>query len=335
MAHERQPYADVHRPVNRGTAVDMQEVLKREIYRQGNEGDNSYRFSATGVAASASAVGASSQPMGFEDVELYFDSTQRDTSSDYTVGEIRWSVPLLSNLSDVKNCIEMKIGTFYFPKIYASTGAPEYLYFRRIFLEFQNAPSTQAVLGPNNNKFHFEFDVQNIGGQAVKLVPLKDTFFFQRPITSITDYQVRFLVPPTSPGPLPWKKIPLPKETVTVTSLTTGGFGYNPIRFRMTGTDTTAILGPIGAITAPGLVVFMNNYTSNIVATNNAVNNLEGIYVTNILDATDFEITGINATTVNAEFPATMYIPKNRIAFPVRFTSVRDSVTNYIEVGHT
>jgi hypothetical protein len=58
------------------------------------------------------------------------------------------------------------------------------------------------------------------------------------------------------------------------------------------------------------------------------------VFVTNILSTSAFEIAGINANAVNAQYPATMYIPKNRIAFSVRFTSVSNQITNYIDISH-
>jgi hypothetical protein len=335
MSHQRDPYANVRRVQNRGREIDIHDMLRNEIYRQ--SGDPAYQegpSASVPAPAIPNSVVPSTPPVGFEDIELYFDSTQRDSSSDYTAGEIRWSIPQLNNSQDIKNCIEMRLGTFYFPKIYATSGKPEYFYFRRVFLEFQGAPSTQAVLGANGNRYHFEFDVQNINGQSVKLVPLKDSFFFQRPLSAITDFQLRFMVPAVTSDAYPFKKIPLPHDTVTVNSLLTAGIGYNPIRFRITSGETTSVLGLVGSTGTPGVAVFISGYTSNSSATNTSVNSSEGVYVTNILNSTDFEISGINASAVTAEYTATMYIPKNRIAFPLRFTSVKDQFTNYIGVNH-
>lgn len=348
MSQERQPYSNIRRVGNRFNQIDTHELLKREIYSQKSDinADFQFGFNAPAITAPPSSITpATPSPVppappvaasvGFEDIEIYFDSTQRDTSSDYSVGEIKWSIPDLNNSSDIKNCIEMYIGEFYFPKIYSPTGTPEYLYFQRILVEFQNAPSTQAVLGPNNNKFHFEFRVENLTGQSVKLVPLKNTFFFQRPITSITDFQIRFMVPPMSSLPLTFKKIPIPHDTVPIVSLLTGGVGYNPIRFQITGSDDTTTLGLVGSTGTPGVAVFISSYGSNDATTNTAVNNTNGLYVTNIIDSTTFEIAGINAAAVTAQYSATMFIPKNRIAFPIRFTSVRNQLTNYIDVNHS
>jgi hypothetical protein len=201
-------------------------------------------------------------------------------------------------------------------------------------MEFQNAPSNQAVLAPNNNKFHFEFRVENINGQAVRLVPVKKSFFFQRPIISITDFQIRFMVPPNTANSAVYKKIPIPADTVPILSLLNAGVGYNPIRFQITSADLTNILGPVGSTGSPGLAVYINGFQSTDPALNISVNNPNGVYVATIIDDTTFELSTIDGSTITAQFAASMYIPKNRIAFPVRFTTVRDQLTNYIEVTH-
>lgn len=333
MSQERQPYANVRRVGSRCNSIDTHEILKQEIYKQGSSVDN-FSFS---VLNSTTPTPPQVQNTGsnFADYELYFDSVNRDTSSDLTNGELKWSITNLNNTQDVKNCVEVSLGSFFFPKIYSSsTILPEYFYYRRVFMWIANAPSTQAVLAANNNKFHFEFEVNNINGQAVELVPIKNAFFFQQPITSLTDFDAIFYVP-NHALPNSFKKIPIPQERVAIQSQTTGGFGYNPIRFKITdGNLTTSILGPIGAVTAPGIAGFITGYASNDATTNTAVNNTDGLYITNIIDSTTFEVGAINGNPVNSTVNAILYVPKNRVAFPVRFTSVTSQPTNYITVNH-
>ncbi len=336
MSYERNPYSNISRPMSRCNQIDTREILKREIYKQGYDSDTNFRITNPPILGPNGLVKEDEPPpeVGFEDVYLLFDSTQRNGTSDYDNGEITWSITTLNNSVDIKNCIAIRILPFYFPNIYTATTSPDYFYFLRAFIEIQNLPSTQSVLGPKNNKFHFECDVQNTTGQAVLFVPLNDTFYFQRPLTSISDFQVRFLIPPTTSQPANFKRISIPSDTVTIQSLTTGGFGYNPIRFQITGGDDTSVLGLVGSMGSPGLAVFITDYASNISAINTAVNDPAGVFVSTVLSTATFEIAGINATTVNGPFTATMYIPKNRIALHVRFTSVRNQITNHLDVHH-
>lgn len=346
MSQQRDPYANVRRPTNRFNQIDTHEILKNEIYKQGSENDTNFKFGFNGPNILGGPAGGPVVPMspsgpsgpssilvGFEDTELYLDSVYRDSSSDYTNGEIKWSLSSLNNTQDVKGVIQMHIPPFYFPKIYSTydgTSKPEYFYYRRVMMELQTAPTSQAIFGPNNNKYHFEFEVDGLSGQAVKLIPTKDAFFFQRPITSLSDFNIRFMVPQFTSSANAWKKIPLPADTVTIRSVA----GSNPIRFDIVGTNTE-ILAPIGSAGSPGVAVVIRGLATNDNTVNDDCNDTNGNYVTTIVSSSRFEIAAINGATVDAgTYTATMYVPKNRIAFPVRFTSVRDQLTNYISVGH-
>lgn len=322
----------MRRVPSRCNAIDTHELLKREVLSDDNvryDGTNnnvSTKNPATKYAPSPNTGGKSR--VGFEDVELYFDSLYRDSSSDYSSGEIKWPITVLNNSNDIKNCIAMSIGRFFFPRVYGSVDKPDYFYYRRVFLEFTDAPSSQGILAPNANKFHFEFRVEGLNSQAVELIPIKKTFYFQRPIASISDFQLRFTTP------LNMKKIPLPADTVSISSLlTVGPAGYNPIRFKING-DTTAVLGQVGTTGSPGIAVVISGFTSASGTLNVAVNNIEGVYITNIIDSTTFEIGAIDGSVISAIVSAKMYIPKNRIAFPMRFTCVRYMVTNHITITH-
>lgn len=314
---------------NRGcNAIDTHSLLVAEIYGQG--GDSNFQFGQT-IPPASSAAADGTPAVGFEDVELYFDSVVRDGTSDYSVGEIRWDIPTINNSTDIKNCVQMHVGEIYFPKIAAPSTKPDFFYFQRVFLEFQGAPSNQAVLGPATNRHHFEFQVQNITGQAVRLVPIKKSFFFQRPLLSITDFQVRFMVPSTGLNPT-YKKIPIPLDTVRITTALNAGFGYNPIRFTIQAPADTTSIGAIGAITQ--VAVFISGYATPSPAVNAAVNDTAGNFVTNIIDANTFEVVGIDGSALTALYTATMLIPKNRVAFAVRFSCTRDMITNHVDIVH-
>lgn len=310
--------------------IDHKELLKEQLQQQ-NTRDPDFRFSTLPPPSSADF----GKNIGFQDVELYFDSSNRDAISDYANGEVQWQISPLNNNNDLKNCIEFHLNQFYFPKILGPAGSPDPFYFRRVYVEITSAPSTQAVQCLNGAHFHFEFDVQNINGQCVLLVPIKPSFFLQRPLQSLAELQMRFMTPPSAGWQGSFNRIPIPRDTVPVVSLTSGGFGYNPIRFQITSGDlTTALLGPVGSLGSPGVAVFLTGYNSNDTATNTAVNNTAGLYATTVIDATTFEIASINGSAVTGGYGATLCIPKNRFAFPMRFTCVQDRPTNYIAVNH-
>jgi hypothetical protein len=72
--------------------------------------------------------------VGFEDSEFHFDSLDRDTSSDLRNGELKWSVSTLNNNQDIKNCIEIRVGPMFFPKVIADASKPNFFYYRRVYM---------------------------------------------------------------------------------------------------------------------------------------------------------------------------------------------------------
>jgi len=331
----------VKRVPNTSNSLDSHELLKQELLRQDRDQAEGIGFndgvSFTSTQGSNTASGPAvviSDNYGFDDTEVYCDSVYRDRTTDLTVGEVIWNLTRLNNNQEVSNIMEFRIGNFFFPKILTPTTSPEFFYFRKVYLEIAGLASQQVINGPNGQRFHFEFDVENLNSQAVILRPTKGWFYFPAPIYSLSSLQFRFMVPQTILGVNSMKRIPIPNDIVQVQSLITGGFGYNPIRFQILAPDNSNVLGLIGSLGAPGVAIFINNYNSNDPATNAAVNNPLGIFATNVIDATTFEIAGINANVVNAVFQATMYIPKNRIAFPFRMTSVRTRITNHMSAVH-
>jgi hypothetical protein len=127
-----------------------------------------------------------------------------------------------------------------------------------------------------------------------------------------------------------FRKINIPADRVLISCVANS----NPARFTIvSGELTTDVLGPVGTIAAPGIAVYISGFSTTDSNINNIVNSADGLYITNIIDNTTFEISGVDLTGIPA-VGARMIISKNHIAFPVRFTSVRDQTTNYITVGH-
>lgn len=337
-----QPYSNVRRVKNNVNTLDTHELLKKEISRQdynqrrGIGGGEEITFASSTILGEVNRGPTTTvvENHGFEDTELYFDSVYRNRTSELNNGEIIWNMTTLNNAQEISNIIELHLGDFYFPKINSASTAPEFFYFGKVYVELLGTTSQQSVLGPNGQKFHFECNVENLTGQAVRLVPVKKSYFFAQPINWLVDFQIRFMVPQTVLSATIMKRIPIPSESVTINSLTTGGFGFNPIRFRISDLNDTLTLGLVGSLGAPGVAIFITGYASNDAATNTAVNNPDGIFATTVINGTDFEIAGINAAAVTGNFTALMYVPKNRIAFPLRFTSVKSSITNHMDVGH-
>lgn len=338
-------YANIMRVPPRCGQIDMQEVLKQEILSQADTPSQLTPIlpgtDRGPVVPLQPPFGVPApRPIGFIDEHIYFDSRFANGASDRPNGELRWSVPDLNNTQQVSNCVEMNLGEFYFPRIVTSASVPDFFYARRAFMELQTVSSTAAVMAPNNSRFHFEFEVSNLDSGAVLFTPLRDSFFFPRPVTAISDFNVRFTVPSGNIAAPAFKRIPIPVDVAPIAAVVRvgPGVGYNPAQFEFTdGVTTTAVIGPVGVLPAPGVAIYISNYDgffSSVPSFNDVVNRPEGWFVTEILDDTTFVVGGLDLDFEDAVGGGQMHIPKNRVAFPVRFTSVRDQNTNYMEIGH-
>jgi hypothetical protein len=380
MSQERDPYGNVKRVQNRCNQIDMQEVLKREIYKQSYNNDTSFKFgynvSIAGGAAPVGGAGSSIGPgagVGFEDWEIYFDSvTKNGAISDLPNGIVGFSITDINRSEDLKNIIEMTIPRFYFPRIANPTAqadplyplvapSPDYFFNRRVYLEVVNFPSTQAVQAGNNMKYHWEFEVRNLNSVAIELVPLKESFFLHRPLNSLQEIQFKFFIPNG------YASIPIPLDTIPIAMIFPP---TNPIRFITVPNSDEALnflipptseIGlsqvapnppfpylPIPAIAAPGISVFITGFESNTPQNSvldGLINNPTGVFVTAIINDQVppaipryvFEIGGIDGTlapTPTVSNITTMVLGYRRIAFPIRFTCIRDQLTNYIAVNH-
>lgn len=271
---------------------------------------------------------------GFEDTELYFDSSAADGVSNTGAGEISWTIASLNNLNDVKNCVAVKIGDFYFPKINGTAGFPEFFYYRRVFIELLSFPNIQGVLGAGGNRFHFECEVENINSQAVLLRPIRDVFYLRQPLNSLNTFQIRFLAPSSVPGSLQFKKIPIPASLVSATLVVAS----NPAQLTLAD---TSIIGAVGVPAVP-IALVLTGGTSGDAAVDAIIYNTEGVFVTNINSTTVVTISTVVAgviTAINAAASTTAAIInasvlKNRFAISARFTSVIDKPANYITITH-
>lgn len=384
MSQDRQPYSNVKRTEARANQIDTHEVLKREIYRQGYDQDGNFKFQANVPIPLTGGPGASgSQPVGvgFEEWEIYFDSKfKNDASTDLTKGLMGYNLATINNNQDLKNIIEMHIGSFKFPRItnprvqldpvnYPSLtltpNTPDFFFFRRLYVQVVNMPFGQAVQGNGSVNYHWEMDVDDLNSVAVHLTPLKPSFFLQRPLQSLSEIQFRFMVP------LDFRPVPLMQDSLPIQMVLPP---TNPARFRiMTTIDGSEALNllippaiiqnlsppdpvqiPIPAIPAPGIAVYITGAiltdgggppVQNLLV-QQLVNFPNGLFITAVINTQPpnlppryvFEINDIDATlgapVITTSNTFTMSVGYRRIAFPVRFTCVKDQLTNYISVNH-
>lgn len=325
---QSQPYRNPRIPQARCKTIDVHGLLNNEIYSQGNAQPSA--FDELNSYSGAPPPPQQAEVVGFRDDEFYFDSVYRDLTSNLTSGELKYSIPAINNNNDISNIIEMKIDSFWFPRVLIDPALPDIFYYRRVFLTIATLPVTQSVLGARGHRYHFEFEVTNPTGTAVLLVPIKDTYYFQQPIISLSDVIFNFTLPHN------YLRIPLPNDRLLVQSVP----ATNPAQFVVLSPEGTAPIGPIGVPAAPGVAVYPRDFATTNPGVDAIINNPTGQFVTNIVSATVFEIAAFDFTSAaftpydtNPQV-GVIIIPKNRIAIDLRFTSVKKQTTNYTIATH-
>lgn len=329
------------------TQPDNHETAKARIYSMGDEGtgyNNGYVSGVTDLGAlSSSAMGGFGGGFGsgialrnMEDTYLWFDSRAKTTDSNLSGGEMNFLITdQTASKQTIDNLVQIQIGAFWFPRIQnASAAAPDYFFFREVYMKIASLPASQAYLGPSGANYHFKFNVDSLSSVAVHLTPVNDTFFLQRPASNMSEFDVVFYVPAPSPVGI-LKTIPLPADVVAVN--VENPFGGANLELRMVDHDTSSI-GPIGVLPAPGVAVFFSGIVSTNPTMTAAINDPQGVFVSNVYDINFIEVAGITGIGGGATFTQTsgfMFIAKNRVAIPTRWTSVRDIPTNGAMLTHT
>ncbi len=258
---------------------NLNEYHKRELYAQ-DSADNSqaqYGVNTIGISNATTEIPVSQQIIGFRDWEMLFDSVFTKIPSNLINGQIIFNISDVNNGQGLGSVVEMNLGSFFFPIPIQSAASPNFYFYRRVYLQIAELPTTQSSRAPNGNRYQFEFNVDNLNSVAVLLTPIKDSFFLQLPITSLNQVTFNFSV-----GPY-FTPIPLPLSNVQIYGIP----GTTPATFTLLNNVNTNIIGPVGVPTAPGVAVFVTGFAPNV-----PITTTQGVYVTNIVDASTLQIAG-------------------------------------------
>lgn len=299
--------------------MDIHEWGRAEITTQGDDDKpGGEYFQAAAISAQAEGTTLS---VGFEPYEFFFDSTQRDATSDLANGLIGFTIGGLNAGQSIKNVVMIRLTPFFFPRLTLPATQPDFFFYNRIYLTLVSPfPANQAFLAANNKRYHFELNVSNLNGLAVLLTPTQERVVFRIPILALTGVQFMFTL-----GPY-FSPISLPQDIMNVQAIP----ATNPMQFTIIDPGvTTSAMGSIGVQPAPGVAVFVTGFSSSTVI-DATVNSSGGFFVTNILSATTF-VTNI-AAAVAAPVRGSMIVGKNRIAMQMEAVCASDHSTNYVNL---
>ena len=318
--------------------VDIKELLKTQTGLPQNSAFTPEPQPSGSSDPVESTKPTSGSAYGFEDWGFFLDSTNRDNTSNYGLGQIQWTLTESNGGRPIANVVEVEISKIQFPRLVTQGSNPaidpDIFYFNRVYVEIMNSPNRSGYVVSNNKyRFHFECVIDQINAQSISLIPMFDKYYFRVPIDSMSALQFRFWIPsmkPNSSGIM--KPLSLLNDNIVVKLIP----GTNPARFTIISAgDTTSVFGNVGALT-PGVAVFMDGANTGIGAVDVAINSNLGMYVTTIIDAKTFEVGTVDAslTAVSGQ-NINIFVPKNRIAVSVRLTTVVRNITNYIDVSRS
>jgi hypothetical protein len=264
-----------------------------------------------------------SRPIGINDVYMYFDSWYKADESIPSLGLYSFNVQQINGPEPIKNIIEMQLMPFFAPKIETNAAyQPEYYFFKTILMEFtliSGRQITKSVAAAQN--FHFELDVED-AGSAVLARPRNNLFIFTEPVLDITKINVQFK--------LPNQAISWPNDVFDVAAVEPSVLPPPGDRQLTTGTAHGLNVGQ-------NYAVYFKNYNSISSVLNSIINNPLG-HIATVIDATTLQLTntpGANAigstpSALGGPPTAKMYVGPLRIAFSMRFRTVRRIETNFI-----
>lgn len=319
----RFPYNHTNNPRNRAKDVDTHELLKRELRQQGGaEGiaqSREYIQTVTIDEIGPQQVSSVPRPIeqeeGIEDIYLYCDSDAKiSTADELANGLLRYDVITLNQNKPIDNIIEMQIGNFYIPEIATGASFPQYFFYKRVNILVEEVQA-QSIFAQNSVRFHFEMDVQ-AAGIANLLTPASNEgkFIFSRPFRDIQNLSFRFRAP--------IKFVNFPQDVFSVNAVP----GTSPARI------TTSV--PHGLTVASNVTIFVRNFTSGVGNVDNTINSDDGFLIT-VIDATTLEfpavgVAGFDFSGVITAVPGEITVGFRRIAFTIRFRSIKNKQTNRI-----
>lgn len=188
--------------------ISLHEMQLAELASQGSGIKPSFGVSQANVPLPAPVT--SIQWRGVYDSTLYLDSSYKDSAGDVQFTSLSYQVKPLNNGNDISGIAQIRIESFYFPRLNVTVGKPDPFYARRIYMLIDELPSAAAVGTRASNQFHFELAVGNVNSVAVQLEPVNHTLYFQVPIQTLSSITLRFLSPPNM------DLLTLPPDVITV-----------------------------------------------------------------------------------------------------------------------
>lgn len=304
---------------------DYRDWQKNTILSQGGE-RAPYQNATAQQLAMMPAQQSAPQQYGFEDYNFYLDSSfARVNNTDPTV--ISWSLNALNNNQDVQNIVEIKLGDFWFPRLlpYVPT-VPDTYFFRKVLVKIGDLPTNQGFLMEGAQRAHFEMDVEDLSSTEVRLRPVDPVLYFRTPVTSLTNFSLQFLVPPSyTPLVLPPYYVTYNAVSPQIGEISTPGV----TTFQLFNVDPTVSIPYMFPVPIAIYIYMGINQSSKIIGKPYT----RAIFATSIESSTEFRAPYLNLGADEFAY-GLMVVAQNHIGMKARFTTLKSGTTNQIMAVH-
>ena len=269
-----------------------------------------------------------------EQLYINFYSTLRNGTIHLANGQLGFNLPEFNRNLTLQNVIQLEIFPFLIRTILNPTvGGVNYFYYNRVYMMITSLASNLGFNGGTLQSYMFEFQTDNNNAVCTLLTPKNPLITFPAPL-QLNTFNVQFYVPDV----FGLKPIPLPHDVLVVRPVYVGGVGLNPAQFTIIGNGSTADITIFTGVLSTAnpdnrIAVLFNGFNSVNGTVNNSVMNTFGWLVTNIINSTTFEISGLDLSTlvqptITNAYDSNMLIMPNKIDFGVRFTILKNTKTN-------
>ncbi len=265
---------------------------------------------------------------GVTDTYMLLDSLYKNAGR-YSEAVVQFLPDNLNSNRPVKNIVQMKIGSFYFPRPTwnepLKSTTPDYLYLRRIYLSIPELPTAAGYSSGANRSYHWEFEVQDVSSIAVYLVPIDPIIYFENPVSNLPQLSCKFLINPSL------EPLILYRDKPTVIYVGGGNFVFTEDIFSSVSTEFPPLTP--GLLTVP-VAMWVESFTG--------VSNIpdllrpQGWFITNMTAAAPYGGFTVAALAgLVGPIEVVIQLRKNRFAIPLRISEAQDISTTGLVPGHS
>lgn len=298
---------------------------QNSLIRRG--GDDAGTGSSTSVIINnnQNSLSTSNEPnkskLSHSDVRILFDS-QYASEVNASNGQISFNTSTSIDNFKISDVVAIKIKPFLFPTPNrANKNGPDLLFFNRVYIYLSTFSGRNCVRTMvDNTSYHFEMEVES-AGTMLRLIPNESVHTFPMPYNSIVDsISMQFFDSNFRP-------IMLPNQFCMVQPVP----GSNPARFNLASGSINDFVTDANTATFPlavSVAVRLSTGSTNNSGINDQMGASNGFLITSFVTPQQFEVAGMDFSSLVTTSNISIEILKNRIVFELGFTRLKQGGTS-------